>query len=207
MPRSKNSANEVALPSKQELKIIVGLGNPGKRYEWTRHNAGFLVVDSLLKQDKSRSSFKRGRGPFEAAQFFLDNSETIILAKPALFMNESGNAVKAVVKEFRAEVQNCLIVVDDVNLELGKIRFRSSGSAGGHHGLESIIGVLGTNNFPRLRIGVGVSNLSGQDISGYVLEPFSDLERKILLPQIAKACDACFEWVQSGSETVMRRYN
>ena len=203
----KNSADEVALPSKQEVKIIVGLGNPGKKYEWTRHNAGFLVVDSLLKQSKTRSSFKRARGPFEAVQFFLDKGETITLAKPALFMNESGNAVKAMVKEFRTEVQNCLIVVDDVNLELGKIRFRASGSAGGHHGLESIIGVLGTKHFPRLRIGVGASGLSGQDISGYVLEPFSDLERKILLPQIAKASHACLEWVQSDPETVMRRYN
>ena len=185
----------------QGLKVIVGLGNPGKRYEWTRHNAGFLVVDFILAQAKRNHVLKCGTKPFEAIQLSIDKDQ-FVLAKPKLFMNESGHAVRKIVDHFSISHEDCLIVVDDVNLPLGTVRFRTKGSAGGHHGLESIIEVLGTSDFPRLRIGVATGDLTGRDISGYVLETFSDAERKQLLPQIQKVSQACLEWVKNGPEAV-----
>ena len=195
------------MPSRgQSLKVVVGLGNPGKRYEWTRHNAGFLLVDFILAQAKNRRVLKCGTKPFEAVQLSIDNDQ-FVLAKPKLFMNESGQAVRKIVDHFSILLKDCLIVVDDVNLPLGTIRFRPKGSAGGHHGLESIIEILGTSDFPRLRIGVATGDLSGSDISGYVLERFSESEREQLLPQIQKASQACLEWVKNGPKTVSATIN
>ena len=188
------------------VKAIVGLGNPGKKYEETRHNIGFLVVDRLLKHLNVRVPFRGGIGPFQVVQFSFGSCE-IAVVKPAVFMNESGRALASALQQFSLFSQDCLVVADDVNLPLGKIRFRAKGSAGGHRGLESIIYSIGTMEFPRLRVGIGTVNLSGQDISNYVLGPFSDAERKVILGQIEQAAEACLEWVKTGSEAVMRQFN
>ena len=179
------------------MKLIVGLGNPGKKYERTRHNAGFLVADALISSAKNQ--WTAGDGPFQMNKVAFENGEAVI-AKPTVFMNESGRAVQAILNRLRIATENCLIVVDDVNLSVGTIRFRSKGSAGGHHGLESIIDILGTQDFPRLRIGVGSGDLSGRDLTDYVLGTFSKEEWELLLPQIEQARNACVEWVKSDSK-------
>ena len=186
------------------MKLIVGLGNPGKKYDDTRHNIGFLVVDALIRYDQNK--FGEGTGPFQVNQTPFQNGGAVV-AKPTLFMNESGIAVQELLGEFRITPEQCLVVVDDVSLPTGKIRFRSQGSAGGHHGLESIIQALGTEAFPRLRIGIGGSDSSGQDLTRYVLGRFSKEERELLKPQIERARDACLEWVKNDTARVMQRYN
>jgi len=186
------------------VKLIVGLGNPGKKYERTRHNVGFLVVDALLDQDHNK--FITAKGPFQINKDPFQNGE-VAVAKPTLFMNESGRAVQMALDQFQVSPEQCLVVVDDVNLAVGKIRFRPKGSTGGHHGLESIIEVLGTENFPRLRIGVGNNDLSGRNLTDFVLGEFSKQEWELLLPEIDRARNACLEWIQNDVTTVMQRYN
>lgn len=172
------------------MKLIVGLGNPEPKYERTRHNVGFLVLDALYQ-----NKWVKGKGPFQINQVPFRDGE-VTLAKPTVYMNESGVSVKTLCDFFQVPPSDCLIVVDDVNLSLGKIRFRSNGSSGGHHGLESVIGELGTNQFPRLRVGVAAQDLSGQDLTHYVLGRFSREEWDQLQPQIEKARDACLEWLK-----------
>jgi len=186
------------------VKLIVGLGNPGKKYERTRHNVGFLVVDAVMDYD--RNKWIAGKGPFQINKDPFQNGGAVI-AKPDLFMNGSGTAVRLMLDQFQVSSEQCLVIVDDVNLPVGKIRFRPKGSAGGHHGLESIVQVLGTENFPRLRIGVGNSNLSGQDLTDFVLGEFSKQEWELLIPEINRARQACLEWVRDDVTTVMQRYN
>ena len=185
-------------------KLIVGLGNPGKRYERTRHNAGFLVVDALLQSE--RNSLKRGNGPYRINRVPFCQGHAMI-AKPDLYMNESGQAVRKILDQFQISADQCLVVVDDVNLPVGKIRFRAGGSAGGHHGLESVIKSIGTSEFPRLRIGVGLPDSDVRDLTGHVLGPFSDAEWKLLGAEIERARAACLEWVRGDAQTVMQLYN
>ena len=184
------------------MKLIIGLGNPGEQYSRTRHNVGFLVIDTLIDYD--RNQLVKGKGPFLASQRPFQNTEAV-LVKPTIFMNESGKAVRSALEQFHVLPEECLIVVDDVNLPIGKIRFRASGSAGGHHGLESIIGVLGTEHVPRLRLGVGAGNLSGRDLTDYVLERFTKEEWELFRPAVEQARDACLEWLQSGRANVIER--
>ena len=183
------------------MKLIVGLGNPELKYDKTRHNVGYLVLD-VLYQNK----WIKGKGPFQINQVPFKQGE-VTLAKPTVYMNESGASIKALCEHFQILPSDCLVVLDDVNLPLGKIRFRSKGSSGGHHGLESIITELGTNDFPRLRIGVAAQDLSGQDLSGYVLDRFSKEEWNLLMPQVEKARAACMDWLSLTSDVLMQRYN
>lgn len=186
------------------MKLIVGLGNPGKSYAATRHNAGFLVIDELLKHEGNSLTEKERL--FEFRELAICG-EKVVVAKPKVFMNESGRAVHAIMARFRAKPEACLVVVDDVNLPLGKIRFRRLGSSGSHNGLESIISALGTSGFPRLRIGVGIPDRSGEDLTEFVLGRFTPKERKLLTPQIERARDACLVWLEKGSESVMQQFN
>lgn len=182
----------------------MGLGNPGKKYEKTRHNVGFLVLDALLNQ--SRKQWAKGKGPFQFSPFSAA-SEKVMLAKPTVYMNESGVSVKALCDHFQTLPSDCLVVVDDVNLALGKMRFRSKGSAGGHHGLESIIREIATEEFPRLRIGVADRDLTGQDLTDYVLGNFSPEEWVRLEPQLERSVQASIDWLTLGAEELSRRYN
>lgn len=181
------------------MKLIVGLGNPGKPYDETRHNVGFMVVDVLLKANGN--SFKKAKGPYQINRDPIQGGETMV-AKSETYMNESGIAVRKMLEDFKISPAQCLVVTDDVNLPLGKVRFRMRGSSGGHHGLESIIAALGTQDFPRLRIGIGLPDSRGDDLTGHVLGPFSAKEFADLLPQINRAKDACLEWVKGSPITL-----
>jgi len=180
------------------VKLIVGLGNPGKQYERTRHNVGSLVIDALLNEYDT--SLKRAKGSYQINRDPIQNGD-VLLAKPETYMNESGRPVRDMLEDFDVAPSECLIVVDDVNLPLGKIRFRNKGSAGGHHGLESIIAALGTQEFPRLRIGIGLPVASANDLSSHVLGPFTKKEFEALLPQIDRAKEACLKWVKGSRIT------
>lgn len=170
------------------MKLICGLGNPGLRYKNTRHNVGFLTIDNFVKINKGR----------------VDNKE-IFLLKPQVFMNNSGAAVREAVKKFDIELKDILIVCDDINLELGTIRFRAKGSAGGHRGLKSIIEELNTENFNRLRIGIGSD--SNTALRDYVLSKFRADEKKLLKEVVNKAAEAIPVWVEEGIEAAMNGFN
>ena len=178
------------------MKLIVGLGNPGKKYEGTRHNVGFVVLDELICSIGNKWS--EGKGPFWVNGQPFENGK-VIVAKPATFMNESGKAVKTILKQYKISPDQTLVVIDDVNLPIGKVRFRFRGSSGGHHGLESIMEELKTKNFPRLRVGVSTDDLSGQNLTDFVLGKFSKEEQAILAPEIDRARDACLEWIKTDA--------
>lgn len=186
------------------MKLIVGLGNPGSSYETTRHNVGFRVVDRLALtcqfKFKSKSLFAFGDCEIEM--------ERVRVIKPLALMNRSGWALRECLKALPdANLSNVLVVVDDVNLPLGLLRFRARGSAGGHHGLESIISEFGESGFPRLRIGIGREGLSGTDLTDYVLGEFTKSEQEPLQEVLKKAERACMDWVCRGPRFVMDLYN
>ena len=161
-------------------------------------------MNSLMAFDGNR--FKKGKGPFEVNEKPFQNGHALII-RPTTFMNESGEAVRSALQEFDVDPAGCLIVVDDVNLPVGKIRFRSEGSSGGHHGLDSVAARIGTEAFPRLRIGVGQGDLSGQDLTLFVLGEFSKEDLHLMNPAIDRARDACLEWLTGLSDQVIQRFN
>jgi PTH1 family peptidyl-tRNA hydrolase len=184
------------------MKIIVGLGNPGLKYKNTRHNLGFKVLDSLAEAKdidlrKSSRNYEAGKGTIEGNQ--------VMLVKPLNFMNNSGIAVSALVTKTGAEPDDILVVCDDFQLPLGKIRMRRDGSSGGHKGLESIIGSLGTGNFPRLRIGVGLPG--NMDAAEFVLMSFKKAELDEINRAIEQATEAVCEWVANGIDKSMSKFN
>ena len=185
-----------------ESRLIVGLGNPGKEYQLTRHNLGFNVVQALA--ERWRFSFAKSPSGFIADGRLFDCD--ICLLMPTTYMNRSGEAVKAVLARRDIDVGDVLIVCDDLKLPFGHLRLRRNGSDGGHNGLGSIIEHLGTNNFARLRCGIGSPpNLS--ETVDYVLEKFSAQERQHLDVFVGGAADCCEAWLQEDMETVMNRYN
>jgi len=186
------------------LKFVIGIGNPGKTYEKTRHNVGFQVLDGLgrtLRLD-SGTKFKWDR----QKQFKADIKiyKEAGLAKPTTFVNLSGESVRAIAKKNHCTPKDLLIVCDDVNLSFGKLRLRDSGSAGGHHGLESIIEHLGSDEFPRLRIGVGNRKMP-KDLTSFVLEQFDAVEKKDLKKILDKAVSVCEAWINEGFESARNR--
>ncbi len=180
------------------MKLVVGLGNPGSEYDWTRHNVGFEVVEGLA----SRHSASWMRKPdAEIARW----GQTI-LAKPQTFMNLSGSAVQRWSSFYKIDPEDVLVVVDDVNLDAGRLRMRRSGSAGGHNGLKSIIGSLGTDQFPRLRVGVGRGD-GRKSLSTHVLGKIEPAEEAIIEAAITKAVEAVEVFIAVGVVAAMDRYN
>ncbi|PKP55064.1 aminoacyl-tRNA hydrolase, partial [Candidatus Atribacteria bacterium HGW-Atribacteria-1] len=161
------------------MKIVVGLGNPGSKYEFTRHNIGFRIVDNLARD--METEFKKAKSYYSLISRGMINNHKVILVKPQTFMNLSGRAVNRVVSYYKIPLQDLLIVYDDLNLELGKIRIRKRGSAGGHKGMESIMQYLNSEDIPRLRVGIGNPSLNFNfDCVSYVLSNFNnDEEDKI----------------------------
>ena len=186
------------------MKLIVGLGNPGRKYRDTRHNVGFAVADELAR----RGSVTFESAPVEGllARVRTLGPEGTLLLKPLTMMNASGFAVSEVARYFRIKVGDVLVVADDVNLVLGRLRARPSGSAGGHNGLRSIIEQLGTTGFARLRVGVGRGD-PRRDLADHVLSGFDADERPMVADAIARAADACEMFVAEGIERVMNRFN
>jgi PTH1 family peptidyl-tRNA hydrolase len=160
--------------------IIVGLGNPGERYSWTRHNVGFMVINHLcnlynIKLNKNKCQARIGEGTIE--------EKDVVLAKPDTFMNLSGRSVVELCKRYRIPLSQIIIIHDDVSLSVGKLRVRQQGSSGGHNGVQSIVDYLKTKEFPRIRIGIG-SPSEGGDMAEFVLSRFEEGEKTIITQSI-----------------------
>ena len=187
-----------------DVRLIVGLGNPGKDYSYTRHNLGFLVVEGLAERYQLKilpSSLCKGL----AAQGMIENKACCLLF-PLTYMNNSGIAVKDVVEREEIPLNNILVVVDDFSLDFGQLRLRSNGSDGGHNGLSSVIQHLNSEDFARLRLGVGpVPNK--KEAVDFVLKEFNPAERKKLDDLINEAVDCCVAWVTGNSGQVMSQFN
>jgi PTH1 family peptidyl-tRNA hydrolase len=184
------------------MKVIVGLGNPGPRYAGTRHNVGFDVIDYLAAAPGS-SMFREKFEAFVAE--VKEGEESILLVKPLTFMNLSGRAVRAVIDFYKLPLDELLVVCDDFNLPLGKLRIRPKGSHGGQNGLRNIREQLGTDEYTRLRIGVGEPGPG--DAVDHVLSKFKPGERKAVEDAIATAAQAALVWVRQGTAAAMNRFN
>jgi len=184
------------------MKIIAGLGNPGKQYEETRHNLGFAVTDELARRysvECNRSAFRSLFGSVVIA------GEKCILLKPMTYVNLSGEAVGAAWRYFRCGLDDLMVICDDLNLPLGRLRLRRKGSSGGHKGLRSVIKALGTEEFARLRIGIG-NEITG-DARDFVLSRFSEEEAPVAQEAVSRAADAVEMWVEHGVERAMNCFN
>jgi peptidyl-tRNA hydrolase, PTH1 family len=183
------------------MKLIVGLGNPGRKYAGTRHNVGFDVVDTLA----ARHGVEWEAAPAEAL-IAKWRSAGVLIVKPLTFMNLSGFAVGDLLRYFKVELPDLLVIVDEAQLELGRLRTRGSGSAGGHNGLKSLIEQLGTEEFARLRFGVGRGD-ARRDLADHVLATFDKDEQPIVAEAIARAADAADVFVSEGLGPMMNRFN
>ena len=192
------------------MKLVVGLGNPGREYVGTRHNVGFEVVDRVAEKLgwMSRGEFDRmARSKFEGLS--VDGTigeEKLLLLKPATYMNLSGQAVQAAMAFYRLSPGDVMMVLDDLALPCGKLRIRPGGSDGGHNGLRDIERALGTNQYPRLRLGI---DPPPPPVVGktYVLGKFSAEQRKLIDPAIDRATGAIVTWIEKGIETAMNQFN
>ena len=185
------------------MKLIVGLGNPGPRYRDTYHNVGFDVVDTLAR----RHAVAFGSSPADALTARVRGLEDEVwLAKPLTFMNLSGRAVADLLRFYKIAPPDLLAVVDDVALPTGRLRIRRRGSAGGHNGLKSIVECLGTDEFPRLRVGVGRGD-PRRDLADHVLTRIPAAERVALEAAVERAADAADTFIARGIEAVMNEYN
>ncbi|HUG92670.1 MAG TPA: aminoacyl-tRNA hydrolase [Planctomycetaceae bacterium] len=185
------------------MKLVVGLGNPGAKYRGTRHNVGFDVLAEVAR---------RLGGPAAALKFdaeladAFDGGEKVLLAAPQTYMNESGRAVRAICDFYQAATSDLLVVCDDINLDCGRLRMRPGGSDGGQKGLRDIINRLGTEEFARLRIGIGRPP-GRMDAAAYVLSRFRTEEREVIDEAIQRAADGVEVWRRAGLEAAMNRVN
>jgi PTH1 family peptidyl-tRNA hydrolase len=185
------------------MKLVVGLGNPGAKYEGTRHNVGFAAVDELARRhavawDAAPKGIEALVGRWRARE--------VVLAKPLTFMNLSGTAIVALLQFYKIDPADMIVVVDEVQLDTGRIRVRPDGSAGGHNGLKSIVAALGTMAFPRLRIGVGRGD-SRRDLADHVLARFDAEERDVIADAIARTADAAERFIAEGVVAAMNGFN
>jgi peptidyl-tRNA hydrolase, PTH1 family len=185
------------------MKLIVGLGNPGRKYAGTRHNIGFEVVDALAA--RFSADWEWAPRSVEALIGRARAADTL-LAKPLTFMNLSGPAVVGLLQFYNIELPDLFVIVDDVNLELGRLRARAAGSAGGHNGLKSIIGALGSQEFARVRVGVGGGELR-RDLADHVLGRFAVEERPAIAEAVTRTADAAELFISEGIAPVMNRFN
>ncbi len=184
------------------MHMIVGLGNPGKQYEFTRHNAGFLCLDYLaakhnIKVNKIKFKSLVGEGNI--------GGEKVILLKPTTYMNLSGEAVVQAAGFYKIDVSDIIVVYDDISLPLGSLRIRERGSAGSHNGMKNIIYLLGKDNFPRIRLGVGANG--DRDLADYVLGKFSKEELKDFSASVEDAVDAISYMLKGDTQKAMNLYN
>lgn len=185
------------------MYIIAGLGNPTKEYDKTRHNVGFSVIDVLADRynmDVSERKHKAfcGRGAVEG--------QKVVLMKPQTFMNLSGESIRAAMDFYKADPEDVLIIYDDVSLEPGQLRIRQKGSAGGHNGIKNIISHLGTQEFPRIKVGVGAKP-PRMDLADYVLSRFSQGEQKLMEEAFKEAAEAAVMIMTEGLDRAMNHFN
>ena len=186
------------------MKLIVGLGNPGAQYEGTRHNVGFEVV-ALVAKEFAAGTTPRARFQGEVIEATIRGQKSLLLT-PLTYMNLSGASVLAARDFYKVENQDILIVCDDFQLPLAKLRFRASGSAGGQNGLADVIRRLGTDEIPRLRIGIGLPP-PGREATGHVLGRFTKEERAEIVPALSQAAQGAADWVQHDLKHCMNQYN
>jgi PTH1 family peptidyl-tRNA hydrolase len=188
------------------VTAIVGLGNPGNEYEWTRHNVGFFVADALC--DALRTEFEAGKGNYLLATAYSGGTP-VSLVKPLTYMNNSGLAVADIIERYHVEPNDVLVVCDDFNLPLGKIRLRPKGSDGGHNGLYSIIYQLQTEEFPRLRCGIGTAASTGPEFgaTSFVLSVFDRDEKPAVRKMVESARDAALCFLSEGIGVAMDQWN
>jgi PTH1 family peptidyl-tRNA hydrolase len=184
------------------MKVVVGLGNPGSKYAGTRHNVGFAVVDALAASPSAGRFQERFQA--EVAQLVEDETK-VLLVKPQTFMNLSGQCVRQVVDFYQLPLEDLLIVCDDFNLPLGKLRFRPRGSHGGHNGLRDVQAHLGTTQYARLRIGVGAPQ-EGEAVD-FVLSRFRPSERPLMEEALERAVQGVADWWNKGIDYCMNKYN
>jgi PTH1 family peptidyl-tRNA hydrolase len=186
-----------------ETFLIVGLGNPGRDLEFTRHNIGFMVVNQLA--DRLNLNFSRSQSKALITDGYFQGHK-IILVKPHTYMNKSGHPTRALINFYKISLENLLVVYDDVDLPFDTVRLKPSGGSAGHKGIKSIIEQLGTSDFPRLRLGVGRPP-GYKNAANYVLKPFNKDEREYLKSYLERAADAVEKFVSHGIDFAMTNYN
>ena len=188
----------------ESFHLIIGLGNPGSKYAWTRHNVGFLAVDQLAAR---WSISLREEGKFEARMGLCRfGARRVLLAEPLTFMNASGAAVRRLKDYYQVPAGQLMVVVDDADLPLGEVRLRPSGGSGGHHGLESLQEHMGDAEFARLRVGIGRGN-GLREITGHVLGEFRKEDEGVLNAVLKRASDQVECWLESGIQKAMNNFN
>ncbi|SFI80829.1 aminoacyl-tRNA hydrolase [Planctomicrobium piriforme] len=185
------------------MKIVAGLGNPGRKYSGTRHNVGFEVVSELGKRFSAESW--RNRFESEATEIQIAGERVLLLA-PQTFMNLSGRSIKNAVDFYKSPLSELLVICDDLNLDVGRLRLRASGTAGGQKGLKNTIDQLGTTEFARLRVGIGRPD-PGQDTVSFVLQTFTKAERETMIEAVDRAASATETWVRDGLAAAMNVFN
>jgi PTH1 family peptidyl-tRNA hydrolase len=189
----------------ENLYLIVGLGNPGSQYARTRHNAGFMALDCLAQRWRARWTAEK---KFQARLARVEReARKVVLCEPETFMNSSGEAVGALAQYYQVPPDRILMVLDDADLPLGQLRLRARGSSGGHHGLESIEQHLSTQDYPRLRIGIGREDVAAREITDYVLTPFRAADSAVLEKVLTRACEQIECWLDQGVLRAMNRFN
>ncbi len=184
--------------------IIVGLGNPGDNYSRTRHNVGFRTIDILASKLGVKVDRAKYRGLYGQATY---NGQKVILLKPQTFMNLSGLSVMDAARFYKVPPEKIIVAFDDISLDVGRLRIRGDGSAGGHNGIKSIIGSLNSQSFPRVKIGVGAKPHPDYDLADWVLSAFPPAEEKLLLPALERAAEACLSLIDHGVYETANRYN
>lgn len=185
------------------MKLIVGLGNPGREYELTRHNIGFMAIDELAKRWNISLNEQKFKGVFGAG---FVNGEKVILLKPLTYMNLSGESIRPLMDYYKIDVEDFVVLYDDLDIPVGKLRLRMKGSAGGHNGVKSTISHLGTQEFQRIRMGIDRPK-NGMKVVDYVLGRFTSEEIPDVGHSIEKAADACEEWLNKPFLQIMNTFN
>ena len=185
------------------MYLIVGLGNPEEEYEQTRHNMGFHVINKLAKQYQIEITKKKFKGLYGIGEI---EKQKVILLKPQTYMNLSGESIQEVVNYYHISVENILVIYDDMDIDIGKVKIRKKGGAGSHNGMKSVVEDLKSENFPRIRVGIGTPKDKSDSIY-YVIGPIPKEEQEILDKATTKAKDAIIEILKSGIDVAMNQFN
>lgn len=186
------------------MYLVAGLGNPGKQYDMTRHNIGFEVIDFIAEQLNVKVNKLKFKALYGEARI---GAEKVLLVKPQTFMNLSGESIREFCGFYKIPPEKTIIINDDTAIDIGKLRIRAKGSAGGHNGLKSVIYQLNSDNFPRIRIGIGAPSNKNYDLADFVLGKFSREEIPVLEEAIVKASEAAAEIIQNSVDSAMNKFN
>lgn len=189
------------------MKLVLGLGNDGPEYRWTRHNAGFMVADEIARRCGAAFAARGDLGRVTYSAETTWDGERIVLAKPRTLMNRSGQAAAALSRKYGIEPADLIVVYDDADLAFGRVRVRPEGGTGGHNGLRSLVEVLGTGSFPRVKLGVLGEGRHSRDLADYVLDAFLPDERPVVLRMVELGADAAGAVLRDGVEAAQSAFN